>query len=316
MQQISTEDKNDDSYIDVMPLLQSLLRTTAIADRFVSIHRILDCMKIYKHPPDLEHPHLMPILDACFRGTSHTAAVDAILSRTDLSPSDLKSLLRRVVRMRFRQVPFMPVSDFKSFLRHWESCGHEVHASVLTTNGRGHIDLRLYLEAQLLELEKFVLDRYPACANDFFYSALLDCTGVAFSQSRKPLFRMFSRLWGIIKEKQRPLTTKSLSVALHVAPEHVDAVWADHIASGASSNVWAWTASSRALLRLGRRGEAFDIVNKHIGDDLENTDAALALFAFAKSEAELGRYSSALPRTWASPKSSFFPQAQTASLAP
>ncbi|EJD47256.1 hypothetical protein AURDEDRAFT_113510 [Auricularia subglabra TFB-10046 SS5] len=165
-------------------------------------------------------------------------------------------------------------------------------------------DMRASMETQLIELETLVLDQHPAGAGAVFYTALLDCARSLPSDSDESIVRLFTHLWGIIKEKQRPLTPKAVAVALHVATssELIDAIWVNYIASGASPDVWAWTAYTRALLRLGRRGEAFGVVKEHIGDDLQNTDAAVALFVFATSDAELAQYATALPRTWASPK--------------
>ncbi|EJD47223.1 hypothetical protein AURDEDRAFT_151388 [Auricularia subglabra TFB-10046 SS5] len=323
LQQISTEDPTDESYIDALPLLQTLLRSTAVSDRHTHVGHILDWMAANQHPLDRAAPHLDSVIDACLRCRSYDAAVSAISQRADLSSVDLKRLLGMIVRIRFDGPPFMPMADLTAFLRHFESCGHEVDGSVFTTylhglrdellyftmpwetgafekSGRTAADAQKTLWEHVRAFDAFVSQRYPASANGHVYTALLSIIPTLHVGDEQ----FFVRLWGVVNATMRPISQQAVSAALDAAPRgQLSRVWADYCDSVSTPSVDACTSYVRALVyEAARQEEAFRVIKQYIGDDPENANAAIALFALAPSPEALRRYTVALPRTWSSPK--------------
>ncbi|EJD47216.1 hypothetical protein AURDEDRAFT_151384 [Auricularia subglabra TFB-10046 SS5] len=323
LQQMCFDDKDDDSYFEALPLLRALVGSTAIPSRHTHVCRILDWMKLKMLPVDRDWPHLDPIVDSFLRCRSYAAAVAAVSRFSHLSPEDLKSILGTIARMRFAGDTFMSLADFAAFVRHWESCGHKVDASVFLTylagvreslhtlsmpweiqglekSGRTFANALRELKYHVYAFESFVSDRYATAADDAVYTALLYLLP-AVGPIRDA--GLFERLWDTLRAKRRPVSIYGVCAALDAAPslDQAAQAWADFLDSGASPSHAAWTRYARSLLRYSRREEAFDVLKEHVGDDPEHGNGAIHLFVLARSSEELRRYAAALPRTWASP---------------
>lgn len=321
-QQMAKADPSDDSYVDALPLLQALLRSTAVPDRYARVGNILNWLALNRHTLDRGAPHLDSIIDACLRSHSYTEAVAVVAQHTDLSHVDLKRFIGMIVRMRFEDSPFMPMEDLIAFLHHWEACGHEMDGSVFTTylhglrdellyftmpwetavfekSGRTAADARELLAKHVRAFDAFVSQRYPACANGLVYTALLSIIPTLHVGDEE----FFVRLWGVVRATMRPISQQAVSAALDAAPRgQLARVWADYCASGAVPSADACTAYARALLYQAQHDEAFRVIQDGIGDDPENANAAVALFATAPSVEAHARYAAGLPRVWASRK--------------
>ncbi|EJD47220.1 hypothetical protein AURDEDRAFT_144504 [Auricularia subglabra TFB-10046 SS5] len=224
--------------------------------------------------------------------------------------------------MRFAGDTFMSLADFAAFVRHWESCGHKVDASVFLTylagvreslhtlslpweiqglerSGRTFANAQRELKYHVCAFEAFVSDRYPTVADDSVYTALL----YLISTLRMRDAGLFERLWDTLRAKRRPVSIYGVCAALDAAPslDQAARAWAVFLDSGASPSPAAWMRYALALVHHLAHDEALDVLKEHVGDDPEHANGAIRLFALARSPEDVRRYAAALPRTWASP---------------
>ncbi|EJD47224.1 hypothetical protein AURDEDRAFT_113500, partial [Auricularia subglabra TFB-10046 SS5] len=216
----------------------------------------------------------------------------------------------------------MSLADLAAFVRHWESCGHQVDVSVFLTylagvreslhtlhlpweiqelekSGRTFADTQRAVKGHAYAFESFVSDRYPNAADASVYTALL----YLLSTLRIRDARLFERLWDTLRAKRRPVSIYSICAALDAAPslDQAARAWAVFLDSGASPSPTAWMRYALTLVHHLAHDEALDVLKEHVGDDPENANGAIRLFALARSPEDVRRYAAALPRTWASP---------------